>query len=254
MSNATSDSAVLRTRDLTKRFGSLTAVDEVTWSVEPGETKAIIGPNGAGKSTFFNMLSGVFPPTSGEIEFSGESITGKQEHEIARLGLVKTYQKTNIFGESTVFENIRIAAQMNETTYDMWSKSSNLTSVNERTEAVLDRVGLSEERDRVAEELPHGLQRKIEVGIALATDPDVILFDEPIAGMSEDGRREILTVLEELSEDPSLTIVLTEHDFDLVMNFAEEITVLHQGSILTEGTPEEITSDEEVQRVYLGDG
>jgi branched-chain amino acid transport system ATP-binding protein len=254
MSNATSDSAILRTRDLTKRFGSLTAVDEVTWSVEPGETKAIIGPNGAGKSTFFNMLSGVFPPTSGEIEFSGESITEKQEHEIARLGLVKTYQKTNIFGESTVFENIRIAAQMNETTYNMWSKSSNMTAVNERAEAVLDRVGLSEERDRVAEELPHGLQRKIEVGIALATDPDVILFDEPIAGMSEDGRREILTVLEELSEDPSLTIVLTEHDFDLVMNFAEEITVLHQGSILTEGTPEEITGDEEVQRVYLGDG
>jgi branched-chain amino acid transport system ATP-binding protein len=254
MSNATSDSAILRTRDLTKRFGSLTAVDEVTWSVEPGETKAIIGPNGAGKSTFFNMLSGVFPPTSGEIEFNGESITEKQEHEIARLGLVKTYQKTNIFGESTVFENIRIAAQMNETTYNMWSKSSNMTAVNDRAEAVLDRVGLSEERDRVAEELPHGLQRKIEVGIALATDPDVILFDEPIAGMSEDGRREILTVLEELSEDPSLTIVLTEHDFDLVMNFAEEITVLHQGSILTEGTPEEITGDEEVQRVYLGDG
>jgi branched-chain amino acid transport system ATP-binding protein len=254
MSNATSDSAILRTRDLTKRFGSLTAVDEVTWSVEPGETKAIIGPNGAGKSTFFNMLSGVFPPTSGEIEFSGESITEKQEHEIARLGLVKTYQKTNIFGESTVFENIRIAAQMKETTYNMWSKSSDMTAVNDRAEAVLDRVGLSEERDRVAEELPHGLQRKIEVGIALATDPDVILFDEPIAGMSEDGRREILTVLEELSEDPSLTIVLTEHDFDLVMNFAEEITVLHQGSILTEGTPEEITGDEEVQRVYLGDG
>ncbi|MFO7926765.1 ABC transporter ATP-binding protein [Natronomonas sp.] len=252
MSDTTTDSVVLQTRDLTKRFGSLTAVDDVTWSVEAGKTKAIIGPNGAGKSTFFNVISGVFPPTSGEMMLNGEPITKKKEHEIARLGLVKTYQKSNIYGESTVFDNIRIAAQTNETTFNMWSKASDLTSVNQRTEDVLERLGLSEERDRTADELPHGLQRKIEIGIALATDPDIILFDEPIAGMSEDGRQEMLSVLQNLSNDPSLTIVITEHDFDLVMNLAEEITVLHQGSVLTEGTPDEISADKQVQRVYLG--
>jgi branched-chain amino acid transport system ATP-binding protein len=252
MSDMSTDSAVLRTQGLTKQFGSLTAVDDVTWQVESGKTKAIIGPNGAGKSTFFNLISGVFPPTSGEMEFNGEQITDKAEHEIARRGLIKTYQKTNIYNEMSVFDNIRIAAQMNETTFNMWSKASDLTAVNERTERVIDRLGLSEDRDRIADELPHGLQRKIEIGIALATEPDVILFDEPIAGMSEDGRQEILEVLEELSSDPDLTIVITEHDFDLVMNFAEEITVLHQGSILTEGTPDEIRANEQVQNVYLG--
>lgn len=247
-----SDSVVLRTRGLTKRFGSLAAVEDVSWSVESGKTKAIIGPNGAGKSTFFNLISGVLSPTDGEVEFNGEPITDAPEYRIASRGLVKTYQKTNIYEESTVFDNVRIAAQMKETTFNMWSKASDLTGVNERTERVLERVGLPDERDRIAGDLPHGLQRKIEIGIALATDPDVILFDEPIAGMSEDGRREILAVLQELSSDPSLTIVITEHDFDLIMNLAEEITVLHQGKILTEGSPEEIADNQQVQRVYLG--
>ncbi|MFC7157666.1 ABC transporter ATP-binding protein [Halomarina halobia] len=246
------DSVVLRTEDLTKRFGSLTAVDSVSWGIESGATKAIIGPNGAGKSTFFNLISGVLPPTSGEVEFHGERITGNPEYKIARRGLVKTHQTTNIYEESTVFDNVRIAAQTNRTTFNMWSKASDLTTVNDQTERVLERVGLTDERDRMAGELPHGLQRKIEIGIALATDPDVILFDEPIAGMSQDGRREMLTVLQELSNDPSLTTVITEHDFDIIMNLAEEITVLHQGAILTEGTPDEIAHNEQVQKVYLG--
>jgi len=248
-----SDSVVLRTRGLTKQFGSLTAVDSVSWSVDSGTTKAIIGPNGAGKSTFFNLVSGVLSPTAGDVEFNGESIGGESEHDIARRGLVKTYQKTNIYEDSTVFENVRIAAQMKETTFNMWSKANDLDGVNERTNAVLERLGLDGERDRIASELPHGLQRKIEIGIALATDPDVLLFDEPIAGMSEDGRREMLSVLQELSDDPSLTIVITEHDFDFIMNIADEITVLHQGAVLTEGTPDDISDDEQVQRVYLGD-
>lgn len=248
----TSDSVVLSTQSLTKQFGSLVAVDDVTWSIESGKTKAIIGPNGAGKSTFFNLISGVIAPTEGGVEFKGTPIAGDPEYKIARRGLIKTYQKTNIYEESTVFDNVRIAAQMKETTFNMWSKASNLSEVNERAERVLERVGLTEERDQIAGDLPHGLQRKIEIGIALATDPDIILFDEPIAGMSEDGRREILTVLQELSQDPSLTIVITEHDFDLIMNLAEEITVLHQGAILTEGTPDEISENKQVQKVYLG--
>lgn len=247
-----SDTVVLSTDGLTKKFGTLTAVNEVNWSVETGRTKAIIGPNGAGKSTFFNLLSGVLSPTSGEIEFKGENITGESEHEIAQRGLIKTYQKTNIYEESSVFENVRIAAQSIESTYNMWSKASNLTAVNKRTEAVLDRVGLSSDRDRMAGDLPHGLQRKIEIGIALATEPKVILLDEPIAGMSEDGRREVLSLLRNLSEDPSLTLVITEHDIDLIMDLAEIITVLHNGEVLFEGAPDEIVENEQVQKVYLG--
>lgn len=247
-----SNKVALSTRNLSKQFGSLTAVDNVSWSVDAGKTKAIIGPNGAGKSTFFNLLSGVLSPTSGEVEFKNGKITDEAEHKIAQRGLVKTYQKTNIYQESTVFENIRIAAQSNESTFDMWSRADKMTTVNDHTNAVLERVGLVTERDRIAGDLPHGLQRKIEIGIALATDPDVILFDEPIAGMSEDGRREILEVLQELSNDSSLTIVITEHDIDLIINLAEEITVLHQGSILTEGTPDQIIENEQVQKVYLG--
>lgn len=247
-----SNSVVLSTKNLTKQFGSLKAVEDVTWDVETGRTKAIIGPNGAGKSTFFNLLSGVLAPTSGDVMLKGDRITGDAEHEIVQRGLVKTYQQTNIYEESSVFENVRIAAQSSETTYNMWSKASALTEVNERTEAVLDRVGLQGDRDRIAGDLPHGLQRKIEIGIALATEPDVILLDEPIAGMSQDGRSEVLEVLRELSNDPSLTVVITEHDIDLIIDLAEVITVLHQGKILIEGTPDEIIEDREVQRVYLG--
>ncbi|WP_246988291.1 ABC transporter ATP-binding protein [Halorientalis marina] len=247
-----SDSAVLHTEDLTKKFGELVAVDGVSWSVDAGATKAIIGPNGAGKSTFFNLVSGVLSPTSGNVSFNGEPIASKKEHEIARLGLIKTFQQTNIYEESTVFENIRIAAQMKETTFNMWARADSLTSVTERTEEILSRLGLDAERDRTASDLPHGLQRKVEVGIALATEPDVILFDEPIAGMSEEGRHEMLEVLSEISADPSLTIVITEHDFDFIMDIADEVTVLHQGAVLTEGTPDEITKNDQVQEVYLG--
>lgn len=247
-----SEAPILQTRDLTKRFGSLTAVDDVSWSVEAGSTTAIIGPNGAGKSTFFNLVSGVLSPSSGSVIFDGTDVTGDPEHKIARRGLVKTHQTTNIYEENTVFDNIRIAAQMKETTFNVWSKASDLTTVNDRADRVLERVGLQNDRDRIAGELPHGLQRKIEVGIALATDPEVILFDEPIAGMSEDGRREMQTVLQELSTDPDLTTVITEHDFDIIMDLADRITVLHQGSILTEGTPSEIAENEQVQKVYLG--
>lgn len=247
-----SESEALKTENLTKRFGTLAAVDGVSWSVDPGTTKAIIGPNGAGKSTFFNLVSGVLPPTSGKVSFNGDSIANKQEHEIARLGLVKTFQKTNIYEESTVFENIRIAAQMKETTFNMWSRADNLSSVTEQTEEVLTRLDLNANRDQVASDLPHGLRRKVEVGIALATQPDIILFDEPIAGMSEDGRHEMLDVINELSSDPSLTIVITEHDFDFIMNLADEVTVFHQGEVLIEGSPEEIANNGQVQEVYLG--
>lgn len=247
-----SDSVVLSTSGLTKQFGALKAVEDVSWNVKSGRTKAIIGPNGAGKSTLFNLLSGVLSPTSGDVTFRGELVTGEAEHKIARRGLVKTYQQTNIYDESTVFENIRIAAQSTETTFNMWSKANALTDVNERTEAVLERVGLKADRHRIAGDLPHGLQRKIEIGIALATEPDAILLDEPIAGMSQDGRREVLEVLRELSNDPSLTVVITEHDIDLIIDLAEVITVLHQGKVLVEGPPDKIIQDKEVQNVYLG--
>lgn len=247
-----SKETVLEVDKLTKVFGSLRAVDEISWEVERGQTKAIIGPNGAGKSTFFNLVTGVLPVTSGQVYLRGEDVTGKAEYKIVRRGLVKTYQQTNIYTDVSVFENIRIASQMKTSTFNLWGKADNLTDVNDQTTKILSRIGLLDEQDRQAGDLAHGQQRKIEIGIALALKPDIILLDEPIAGMSEDGKREVLELLHELSNDPELTTVITEHDIDVIMDLADQITVLHQGQVLTEGLPDEIIEDDRVQDVYLG--
>lgn len=243
---------ILSTEEVTKRFGKLTALDGVTWGVEEGATKAIIGPNGAGKSTFFNVLSGVLSPTEGSVRYRDEDISDLSTAAIARRGVVKTYQITNVFEQATVFENIRIATQVNYTTYDLLSRAADHEEINQKTDRILERIRMEDLRNFEAETLSHGDQRKLEVGIALATDPDLILFDEPTAGMSPEETEATIDLLDELAEDDSLTIVLTEHDIDLILSVADEITVLHQGEIIEEGTPAEITDSEQVQEVYLG--
>lgn len=243
----------LVTRDLTKRFGALTAVDNVSWSLEEETTKAIIGPNGAGKSTFFNLLCGLSPPTDGEIAFKGESVTGLSPNQIAKRGMVKTFQVTNIFEKATVFENVRVAAQVDTAVFDMVSRADRLESVNERTRNVLDRIGMSAQHEETASTLSYGDQRKLELGISLAADPDLLLLDEPTAGMSPEETSNTVDLLKEIAQDSDITILITEHDIDLIMGFAEEISVFHQGQLLTEGTPSEIRNDEHVQEVYLGE-
>lgn len=250
---ATADDAVLWTEDLRKSFGSLTAIDGISWRLPAGKTKAIIGPNGAGKTTFFNLLSGVLEPSAGQVFLAGRDVTGLSPHEIVNAGLVKTFQQMNVFDDLTVFENVRIAAQAGVSTYDLLSDYRDLEGVSDRALSVLERIGLAGQRDAVAGELPYGDQRKVEIGIALATDPDVLLLDEPTAGMSREETDAITDLFGELAADPALTIVITEHDMDVVMNLADTVSVFNNGLVLYEGTPEEVTRNENVRRVYLGE-
>jgi len=243
---------LLATRDLTKKYGGLTAVDDVTWEMTEGTTKAIIGPNGAGKSTFFNLLCGLISPTDGDIQFRGESIVGLRPNAISKRGMVKTYQVTNIFEEATVFENIRVAAQVDTSVFHMIGRADQLESVNEQTWEVLDRVGMSTLAEETASTLSYGDQRKLELGISLAVDPELLLLDEPTAGMSPEETGNTINLLREIAEDTGVTILITEHDIDLIMNLAREISVFHKGQLLTEGTPSEIRTDDYVQEVYLG--
>lgn len=242
---------ILETVGLTKRYVSITAVDDVSWGVAEGETRAVIGPNGAGKTTMFNLLTGSLRPTNGQIVYDGIDITDKSEAARANLGIVKTSQITNIFGESTVFENIRIAAQANETVYTMHVHHSELEEVNKRAQEVLETVDLDAHQDETAAELSYGEQRKLEIGIALATEPTVLLLDEPTAGMEPEETDNMLDLFHEISNDLPMTTVITEHDIDLILNVADRITVLYQGQVLSEGRPDEIVADNDVQEVYL---
>jgi len=246
---------MLSTTGLTKSYGSLIAVDDVSWRVDPGATKAIIGPNGAGKTTFFNLLSGVLEPTAGTIEFEGRDISGLSLHEVVQAGIVKTFQVTNLFEELAVYENVQVAAQRTGTlgeTYAVHKPPSALQTTNDQAMALLERLRMSDLADVGAANLSHGDQRKLEIGIGLATEPTVLLLDEPTAGMSQDETREMVDLLEALSAESDITLVITEHDIDVILELADEITVLHNGQVLTEGSADEIIDNERVQEVYLG--
>lgn len=238
---------------LTKQFGTLTAVDSVDWAVPEGEIRAIIGPNGAGKTTFFNMIAGITLPTDGTITFDGTDITNYPAHRRAQLGIVKTFQEMSVFEDTSVFENVRISAQADTSIFDVVSKASDLTAVNDRAWDVLGLLDLATDHGETVGDLSYGDQRKVEIGIALANDPSVLLLDEPTSGISSDSVGEITTILRELSRDSDLTIVITEHDLEVILDLADRITVFHQGAILSEGSPDEIMADSEVQRVYVGE-
>ena len=241
---------MIETKGLCMDFGGLKAVDEVDFGLPEGQIRSIIGPNGAGKTTLFNLLAGRLRPTRGEIWFNGKNIAGQPQHLICRKGITKSHQITSIFPTLTVFENVRLAAQMRVTHYNFWGKYWNLRQVNEKADEILGEVGLTGKRDLVAESLPYGDQRYLEIGITLATDPVILLLDEPTAGMTPPETRETMKLIRKLAK--RLSIVIVEHDMSLVMGISDYITVLHNGSILAEGTPEEINNNEEVQRVYLG--
>jgi branched-chain amino acid transport system ATP-binding protein len=242
---------ILETRGLTKQFGGLTAVDRVTFQVPKGELRAIIGSNGAGKTTFFNMLAGKLPPTSGEIWFKGEDATHVPRHLLTRKGIGRSYQITNIFPKLTVFENVRLAVQGTKVTYAFWRDVRDLAAINDRVQALLDRLRLTAEQDTVASNLPHGLQRHLEIGMALASDPELLLLDEPAAGMTREETQRMIELIRNISAS-GITIVLVEHDMTMVMAISQRITVLHEGRVLAEGSPDEIRRNDVVQRVYLG--
>jgi ABC-type branched-subunit amino acid transport system ATPase component/ABC-type branched-subunit amino acid transport system permease subunit len=242
---------LLQTAGLTKVFGGLTAVQRVNFAVRRGELRAVIGPNGAGKTTFFNVLTGVLPASGGRITFRGQDITNLPAHAVSRLGIARSYQITNIFGDLSVFENIRIAAQSRVTHYRCWGNADRLDAVNQRAEEMLRLLGLGAKRHVRAAELSHGEQRYLEIGIALATDPEFLLLDEPTAGMSPEETRRTAQFVRKLAG--RVTIVLVEHDMEVVMGVSDRITVLNYGEILAEGTPAEIRENADVRRVYLRD-
>jgi branched-chain amino acid transport system ATP-binding protein len=241
---------ILGTQNLTKRFGDFTAVSEVSVEFERSRLTAIIGPNGAGKSTFFNMLTGAHAPTSGKIFFEGKDITGIPQHRFAHLGIAKSFQITSIFPELSVFENVRLAAQARVTRFDIWSPRSSYYEIEEKADGVLREVGLLTRRNDLAATLSHGEQRALEVGMALASDPRLLLLDEPTSGMSPDETRTMMALILKFAE--RRTVILVEHKMKLVMTICERVIVLHHGEMLAVGTPEEVREDEMVKRVYLG--
>jgi branched-chain amino acid transport system ATP-binding protein len=240
---------ILRTEDLTIRFGGLTALNQVNFAVGRDEIRAIIGPNGAGKSTFFNCLTGVLRPSSGHVRFNGEEITGLSPDRISHKGIARSYQITNILPNASTLENVRIAAQSRRHGWSLLAHHRAYRDIIEKAEAVLEAVGLLSKANELAANLSHGEQRNLEVGIALATEPQLLCLDEPTAGMSAAETQDTMALVRSIAKN--LTILIVEHDMQVVMELAQRITVLHYGEILAEGTPAEIQRNPRVLEVYL---
>ena len=245
--------SLLEVRNASKSFGSLAAVRDVSLAVEAKELRAIIGPNGAGKTTLFNLISGFYPPSAGSIWFDGRDITRVPAHERAKAGMARTFQITEIFPELSVAENVRIGTEVaGGYRLHPWIGRSALADIRCRVEETLDLTGLSTKADRLVGELAHGDQRAAEIAMALALRPHLLLLDEPTAGMGDQETYEITQLIRRLHTERDYTIILIEHDMRVVFHLADRITVLDQGRLLAEGTPQEIAGNEAVQAAYLG--
>ena len=241
----------LECEGLTKRFGELVAVNGINLRVEGGERRAIIGPNGAGKTTLFSLISGLYPVTSGFIRFFGGEITRMPCHRRTSLGLGRTFQITTLFPTLSVLDNLVIAAMgLKGMKFQMVRPLSTYRELYSRADEVLGRVGIGERRAEIVKNLSHGEQRQIEIALALISNPAVILLDEPTAGLSPAESTMMTATLKKL--DPHITILIIEHDMDVAFQVADRITVLHQGCLFSEGTPEEIRSNTRVQEIYFG--
>jgi branched-chain amino acid transport system ATP-binding protein len=244
---------ILQTRALTVRFGGHVAVNAVSCAFEPGTLTAIVGPNGAGKTTYFNLISGQLPATSGEVLFKGENVTALGPHQRTRRGIGRAFQLTNLFPHLSVLENVRLAVQARVgKRVDLFSMASRHREMIEAAHGYLDRVALGARARTHAAVLSHGDQRKLEVAIMLALEPDIFMFDEPTAGMSVDEVPVILDLIEEIKRDRSKTILLVEHKMDVVRRLADRIIVLTNGTLVADGVPEEVVALPVVQEAYLG--
>jgi branched-chain amino acid transport system ATP-binding protein len=241
--------AILRIEGLTMRFGGLAAMNNVSLSVPRGEIRAVIGPNGAGKSTFFNCITGVLKPTGGRIVFDGDDITGLPPHAISQKAIARSYQITNILPGATVLENVRIAVQSRHHSWSLLKHHRSYDDVIERARAVLASVGLADKAEELAANLSHGEQRNLEIGIALGTAPKLLCLDEPTAGMSVSETHATVELIRRIAAN--LTIMIVEHDMEVVMGLAHTISVFHYGEVLAEGTPAAIQANPRVQEVYL---
>lgn len=249
--------ALLEVNSVTKRFGGLTALDQVSFSVIENEIHGLIGPNGAGKSTMFKNIAGFYAPTTGDILFSGQSITGKKPNHVASLGVVRTFQETTLFQELTVFQNVLVGchlkARANVFSALFGLANNKNSSAEQKTREVLEFMGLSDRADQLGSELPLGSQRALAIAIALASEPRLLLMDEPFAGMNPEETQHMMELTRKVRES-GITIVLVEHDMKAVMGLCENITVLNFGTLLAQGTPEEIRHNNKVIEAYLGGG
>jgi branched-chain amino acid transport system ATP-binding protein len=242
--------AILRTRGVGKMFGKFVALKNISAEFPRGAITSIIGPNGAGKSTYFNLLSGALAPSSGTVEFEGRDVTGLPQHRFAHMGVAKSFQITNVFPQLSTHENIRVGLQALVSRYALWRRRDKLPGLVEQADELLALVGLWEVRERTAKTLAHGQQRALEIGMALASRPRLLLLDEPTAGMSPEETRVMMDLIVKLARER--TVILVEHKMKLVLGISDRILVLHHGELLAEGTPMEVRQNEAVKRVYLG--
>jgi branched-chain amino acid transport system ATP-binding protein len=247
-------SELLRLDDVSRHFGSLKAVQQVSFAMKQGELRAVIGPNGAGKTTFFNLISGLLPPTSGQVWFAGENITNWSVARRVGRGIVRTFQITEVFPDLSVFENIRIgvetAAGLNGRPF---VSAARRRALDRQVDEIVELVDLADKTDRVVGELAHGDQRVVEVGMTLSLQPRLLLLDEPTAGMGDAETEHMVELVRRLHAAQGMSILFIEHDMDIVFDIAQRITVLDQGCVLAEGTPDGISANEKVRAAYLGE-
>jgi branched-chain amino acid transport system ATP-binding protein len=244
---------ILEARHLHKAFGGLVAVDDVSLSIGRATTHSIIGPNGAGKTTLFNLLSGKYKPTLGQVIYNNQDVTALPMFRRAQKGMGRSFQITNLFPNLTVLENARLAAQaLGGDNFRFLRRAESFPQYTQKALDVLEITGLADARNLTANVLPHGGKRKLELAMILASNPDILLLDEPTAGMASEQVPELMTVIERIRAQGGKTIVMVEHNMNVVMNVSDRITVMHQGRVLVEGTPREIATDQTVQNVYLG--
>ena len=250
-SGAIGNVPVLELKSLCKSFDGLQAVRDVTLQIMPGDRKAIIGPNGAGKTTLFNVITGIYPATSGQVVLFGQDVTSWPSHRRTALGMARTFQVTSLFPKLTVLDNVLLAIEgLRRSKFVMWRFLSSYKEVYEKAYHLLEQAGFLDRMDLEVRNLSHGEQRQLEIVLGLASDPKILLLDEPAAGLSSGESTEMTAFLMKL--DPKLAILLIEHDMDVVFDVADQISVLHFGEVLETGTPEQIHGSKKVQEIYLG--
>ena len=241
---------ILEVQAVSRYFGKFQALHNITARFQAGELTAIIGPNGAGKSTFFNVISGGIAPSTGTVHFEGRDISSIAQHDYARAGIAKSFQITNVFKHLSAHENVRVALQVQTSRYQILRPRAAYTEVSDKADALLVKVGLVDSRSKLAGDLAHGQQRSLEVAMALACGPKLLLMDEPTAGMSPQETVVMMDLITQMAAER--TIILVEHKMKLVMGLCKRLLVLHHGELLAEGSPDDIRSNSEVKRVYLG--